>query len=48
MTDFEHEMELDDAARLRWMEKTRNRSLRVLKKLSPEFDENGKWIRRRV
>jgi hypothetical protein len=40
MTDFEHEIELDEAARLRWMQRNRQSSHIVRKFL--EFDKDGK------
>jgi hypothetical protein len=45
MNDFEHEIELDDGARMRWMTRDRKVS-RIVKRESLEFDENGKLVRR--
>jgi len=44
MTDFEHEIELDEAARERWMQHQKEKS--VVKRLLLEFDEKGKLVRR--
>ena len=48
MTDFEHEVELDDLARLRWMsrETTREKKKCIVKRQSLEFDGKGKLVRR--
>jgi hypothetical protein len=44
MTDFEHEIELDDMARERWMLRQKRKT--VVRKAYLEFDEHGKLVRR--
>lgn len=44
MTDFEHEIELDEAAGERWMLRQKEKS--VVRKLYLEFDDKGKLVRR--